>query len=72
MSEADINMSPPTEVLQTPTESPVTAPEPVYNHGGVACMAVPTWKAFFFGGNCGSYDQQTDTRKNSSQVGGPV
>ena len=46
----------------------VTSAEPCYNHTGIACMAVPTWKAFFFGGRHGSYDKDQDTRKYSDQI----
>ena len=49
-------------------DSSVKMPEPTYNHSGVACMAVPTWKAFFFGGRQGSYSQDEDTRKYSDSI----
>ena len=50
------------------TKDSVTTPEPCYNHAGLACMAVPTWKAFFFGGRHGVYDKDTDTRKYNDQI----
>ena len=49
-------------------DASVTSAEPCYNHTGIACMAVPTWKAFFFGGRHGTYDQDQDTRKYSDQI----
>jgi dynein heavy chain len=56
------------ESLKWDVDKSVTTPEPVYNHAGIACMAVPTWKAFFFGGKSGTYDQQEDSRKYSSSI----
>ena len=49
-------------------DASVTTTEPVYNHTGIACMAVPTWKAFFYGGRQGTYDKDQDTRKYSDQI----
>eukprot|EP01046_Picozoa_sp_COSAG06_P045692 COSAG06_NODE_6355_length_2971_cov_1.436630_1_plen_513_part_10 len=56
------------EAMKWSQEKSVTTPEPLYNHSGVGCMAVPTWKAFFFGGRTGGYTTEEDTRKYSDQI----
>ena len=56
------------DAMKWSQEKSVTTPEPLYNHSGVGCMAVPTWKAFFFGGRSGGYTTEEDTRKYSDQV----
>ena len=49
-------------------DASVTTSDPCYNHTGIACMAVPTWKAFFFGGRHGSYSKDEDSRKYNDEI----
>ena len=56
------------ETMQWTEEKNAALSEPCYGHTGMACVAVPTWKAFFFGGNHGSYTKTTDSRKYSGLI----